>query len=148
MTYHGNANRARTTSQIEKGSSCSSAEAMARRDDRRISGGAGGETHYEAGLAAGLVYVEKSEGIAAVDVPGRAGDEPCLGPRQECHGIGDVAGLAVVADRRRRPHGVGELSGVGIRVGGHRPRLDGVDGDPTGPEFAGEIGRASCRERV
>jgi hypothetical protein len=25
--------------------------------------------------------VEASEGIAAVDVPGRAGDEPCLGPR-------------------------------------------------------------------
>src|ERR1700737_3182202 len=79
-----------------------------------------------------------SEGIAAVDVPRGAGDEPRLGPRQKRHGSGDVVGLAVVADRSQRPHGVCELAGVGIRVGLHRPGLDGVDGDATGPEFTGK----------
>src|ERR1700738_3618420 len=93
-----------------------------------------------------------SEGMAAVDVPRSAGDEARLGPRQKRHGIGDVVGLAVVADRSQRPHGVGELAGVGIRVGLHRTGLDGVDGDATGPEFtgkaAGQSSDSGLRERV
>ena len=101
---------------------------------------------------------------AAVDDQLEAGDVAALLAREIDGGPGDVEGVAAEPHGDLAgaggPHlvepagGVGrsEPGGMGDHGGLHQPGQDGVDADALGGDLdgggAGQIGRASCRERV